>query len=132
MKKSYFSLGSILGGIVALMFSGVALYGILVWGRLQKYATFPASISFAAVNLLLVVLAAFFGKALAQAIGTPGYIFLVFITAIYTLFLFVHMSFFYSVLNEPDYVMFHLIVLLAYFMFAAVIIATSVKRNHHS
>jgi hypothetical protein len=115
MNRPSMTLTSLLSGFLALLFSGVALFALFAVAQVQSSKAFAAVITFAVINLFIIILLCFFGQNISKKISAPSFIVICSMTVIYTLLQFIHLGFNFQ-LEVSGYILYHLILIFLYFL----------------
>ncbi len=129
MNRSNSTLTSVLSGFLAVLFSGVALFALFTIAQVQNFKAFAAVITFAVINLLIIILLCFFGQCLVRVISVPSFISICSVSVIYTFLQFIHLGFSYRT-EISNYVLYHLILLFLYFLFVIPAFLIGLRRNN--
>ncbi len=129
MNRSNSTLTSALSGFLALLFSGIALFALFAVAQVQSFKAFAAVITFAVINLLIIILLCFFGQRLSKAISVPSFISICSISVIYTFLQFIHLGFSYRT-EISNYILYHLILLFIYFLFVIPAFLIGLRKNN--
>jgi len=111
-----FSLGSIAALFLSLFFSIIVIFFIFSYLKINEYEAFPAVITFASINLIVIILMTSYGKLIVNKAGAATFIALCTITTIYTVFQFVYLALQYQDASAVGYILFNLIILFIFFL----------------
>lgn len=129
-KKS--SLGSIAALFLVLFLSLIILYMLFAVFGVNDYEVFPVVLLFLVINLLVILAITVGGSALANRIGTASYTSLCVVTAIYSLFQFIHLGFSYDSTSVALYTLYHLVILFIYFLIVIPISIMGMKNKNEN
>jgi hypothetical protein len=116
MNEKRNTLGKIFSILMLLFFFAIILFMFFAIFRINEYTVFPAVMTFALINFVILLVIIGGGSEIANKVGTASYISICVVTAIYTLLQFIFMGFRYQSDSVNSYVFFQLILLFIYFL----------------
>lgn len=130
MNDKKFSLGSIAALFLSLFFSIIVIFFMFTFLSVNEYDAFPAVITFACINLIIIILITSYGRLLVNKAGSATFSALCTITAIYSAFQFIHLVFRYHEASISGYILYHLIILFIYFLIAIPVGIMGIKNKN--
>lgn len=115
-ENNKLSFGSIASLFLAMFFSFIVIFVLFAFLRITDYSGYPAVIIFSFINLILIILVASCGIPIIHKAGGAIYAVICMVTAIYTLFEFVYLSFQFKTESITGYLFYQLVILFIYFL----------------
>jgi hypothetical protein len=116
MNEKRDTVGSFAALFLSVFFAVIVLFYMFSFLKVTDHTAFWAAITFAVINLLIIILLTSCEKLLVHKLGIPSYKEICTATIIYSVFQFIHMGLQYDSKSVTGYILYHLIILFLYLM----------------